>query len=467
MRKKMILTISFCVLILLLFAGGIYFGLAKYYAGGFSYGTWINGIYCTGKSVEEVNEALLAQFTVTEIEISFGDGTIETIALEDISYSVDYKEQLEAYKDKQNPYLWMENLWKGKKHATELLPDISFDTEKLFYEIDQLTPVTKEEQKTNKRVEIIKTKNGYELINEKEHVLNKALLQEQIIKALANGEYQIVVGEECYTDLSLNAKEKEVLLLWEKVQQFQDCNIRYDMGDTVIAIDATIVCDWIALDEEGNFLLDKEGNLVTDEEKIADFIKALAEEYDTVDREREFHATRGETVTVPTGTYGNKINVKAEIAYLTEAFYNKVNEIHIPQYTKEALVRGKDDIGDTYIEIDMTEQMMYYYVEGELYVETPIVTGNTGRRMGTPEGVYYVYNKQKNRILRGENYASFVNFWVPVRGSIGIHDAPWRAEYGGEIYKSNGSHGCINTPYDEMKKIYEHVEIGTPVVMFY
>ena len=73
----------------------------------------------------------------------------------------------------------------------------------------------------------------------------------------------------------------------------------------------------------------------------------------------------------------------------------------------------------------------------------------------------------KNRVLRGPNYASFVNFWVPVRGSIGIHDAPWRSEYGGEIYKTNGSHGCINTPYEEMEKIYDHVEIGTPVVMFY
>ena len=87
--------------------------------------------------------------------------------------------------------------------------------------------------------------------------------------------------------------------------------------------------------------------------------------------------------------------------------------------------------------------------------------------MGTPEGTCYVYGKQKNRILRGENYASFVNFWVPVRGNIGIHDAPWRSEYGGEIYKTNGSHGCINTPYEEMEKIYEKVEIGTPVVMFY
>ena len=239
------------------------------------------------------------------------------------------------------------------------------------------------------------------------------------------------------------------------------------MGDEIVPVDASVVCEWIKLDENGNFLFDDDNELITDEEKIKEFVKKLAEKYNTAGSDREFQTTRGETVTVSGGTYGNKINEKAEIAYLTEAFYNKSEELHVPEYTQEALVRGKNDIGNTYIEIDMTEQMMYYYVDGEIYVETPVVTGNTGRRMDTPEGTCYVYNKQKNRVLRGPNYASFVNFWVPVRGNIGIHDAPWRSEYGGEIYKTNGSHGCINTPYDEMEKIYDHVEIGTPVVMFY
>ncbi len=119
------------------------------------------------------------------------------------------------------------------------------------------------------------------------------------------------------------------------------------------------------------------------------------------------------------------------------------------------------------LEIDMTEQKMYYYADGELVIETDVVTGNTGRRMGTPAGVNYVYNKQRNRVLRGEGYASPVKYWVPVKGAIGIHDANWRSEFGGEIYKTNGSHGCINTPTEIMSQLYDAVEIGTPVIMFY
>ena len=356
----------------------------------------------------------------------------------------------------------------GKKgHRAEFLPSMSFDTEKLFQKVDTFSVVAQAENQKKQKVEIQKTENGYVLINEKTHVLDKEALKEKIKNSLQEGIFQIAIEKDCYMSLSLTKEEKDVLLLWEKVQKFQDCNIRYDMGDTIVPLDASIVCDWIKLDEKGEFLFDDNGELVTDEEKIKEFVKQLAEEYNTAGADREFQATRGETVTVSGGTYGNKINEKAEIAYLTEAFYNKADELHVPEYTQEAYVRGKNDIGTTYIEIDMTEQMMYYYVDGEIYVETPVVTGNTKRRMDTPEGTCYVYNKQKNRVLRGANYASFVNFWVPVKGNIGIHDAPWRSEYGGEIYKTNGSHGCINTPYEEMEKIYDHVEIGTPVVMFY
>ena len=110
---------------------------------------------------------------------------------------------------------------------------------------------------------------------------------------------------------------------------------------------------------------------------------------------------------------------------------------------------------------------MYYYIDGELFVETPIVTGNMLRKMGTPSAVCYVYGKQKNRTLRGPGYASFVKYWLPVKGGIGIHDASWRKDFGGDIYLKNGSHGCINTPNDVMEQIYERVEIGTPVIMFY
>ena len=56
---------------------------------------------------------------------------------------------------------------------------------------------------------------------------------------------------------------------------------------------------------------------------------------------------------------------------------------------------------------------------------------------------------------------------MPVSGGIGIHDASWRDEYGGDIYIRNGSHGCINTPLEIVEKMYEVMEVGTPCILYY
>lgn len=460
MRKKTVLTLLFSILIFISVLTGLYLGLAEYYSNGFSYGTWVNGFYCTGMDVEEVNRLLKENFKETVLEVSFENGTNIKILLADISYKIDYEKPLQMLMNIQNPNFWILDMKKEKNNT--MIPEVTYDEKVLEELLEKCLPADQ-----MRSVEIIKTEQGYLLQNGKEHVLNKELMSAHIKNALEHGLYQIKIPENCYEDLPLTPDEEKLLALWEKIDTFQNCGIIYDMGDELVTVDASVVSNWITLTEEGKPYLDETGNLILDVRQVQKFIEELAEEFDTVGCDREFHATRGDTILVSGGTYGNKLDQQAEIDYLTEAFLTQKEECHIPQYVQTACRRGKEDIGDTYIEIDMTEQQMYYYVDGEIYEQTPIVTGNMVRNMSTPEGTCFVYAKQTNRILRGANYASFVNFWVPVRGNIGIHDAPWRNTYGEEIYKTNGSHGCINTPYEEMKKIYEHVEIGTPVVMFY
>ena len=108
---------------------------------------------------------------------------------------------------------------------------------------------------------------------------------------------------------------------------------------------------------------------------------------------------------------------------------------------------------------------MFYYVEGKKVLETDVVTGCVNQGMATPEMVCYIRAKSRNAILRGANYRSFVNYWMPVYGGIGIHDATWRDEFGGNIYIKSGSHGCINTPLEKMTELFDNVEVGTPVVI--
>ncbi|MDE6319848.1 MAG: L,D-transpeptidase/peptidoglycan binding protein, partial [Lachnospiraceae bacterium] len=289
-----------------------------------------------------------------------------------------------------------------------------------------------------------------------------------VLSAIEDSRSEVsLVEEECYHDLELTTQMQEALDIWEELESFQQCGIVYRIGDEEIPVDASVVCDWIAVDNNGCFLLDESGGLQLKENAIQEFVGMLASKYDTVGASRQFLSTRGDLVTVEGGLYGNKIDQDAETAYLKEAFETKRNEVHEPVYLQEARKQGSEDIGSTYIEVDMTEQKMYYYVDGVLTIDTPIVTGNTSRRMGTPSGVNYVYAKQKNRILRGRDYATHVDFWMPVKGNIGIHDASWRGKFGGTIYQTNGSHGCINTPRAAMEQLFEMAEVGTPVIMFY
>lgn len=467
MKRKLAkhLMIMLCIIMVSLMA--TYIGLAVYYHNAFEYGTWINGVYCTGKSIEDVNEELVKDFTYEGVTIHDKDGNSYAISAKEIAYQFDFAKALEIYQKRQNSWMWIESLIHGDN--TQLTPVVSYDTalfetyfEKLPFLIDG------QEAEENRRIEIIKTNQGYELLNERTSVLNIEEAKAAVIAAIEDSQTDVFLKEEgCYHDLDLTDKMKETIALWDKVDAFQQCKIVYQMGEEQIPVDASVVCDWIALDDSGGFLLDEKGELQLKDGAVEEFVAELAAEYDTVGASRQFMTTRGEEITVEGGIYGNKLDQKAEIEYLTVAFLAKKEEVHEPVYTQKAWVQGKNDIGTTYIEIDMGEQMMYYYVDGVVQIETPIVTGNTSRKMGTPSGVNYVYLKQTDRILRGANYASHVDFWMPVKGNIGIHDAAWRSNYGGTIYKTNGSHGCINTPRTAMEQLYSMAEVGTPVIMFY
>lgn len=132
-------------------------------------------------------------------------------------------------------------------------------------------------------------------------------------------------------------------------------------------------------------------------------------------------------------------------------------------YVPPAAVRP-DIPAPTCIIIDINSQMMRYYINYTLVVETPVTTGQAGR-WDTPRGTYYLYGKSRNVTLSGPGYASFVSFWMPFYQDYGIHDATWRSNFGGNVYTYNGSHGCVNTPYHNAQAIYNSVSVGTMVVV--
>ena len=103
-----------------------------------------------------------------------------------------------------------------------------------------------------------------------------------------------------------------------------------------------------------------------------------------------------------------------------------------------------------------------------MVLETDFVSGNMSKPdCITPPGVFGLTYKTRNAVLRGANYETPVNYWMPFNGNVGMHDATWRSSFGGTIYLTSGSHGCVNLPLNMAAAIYEYMSTGFPIVCYY
>ena len=218
----------------------------------------------------------------------------------------------------------------------------------------------------------------------------------------------------------------------------------------------SLLKDWIEL---------KEKEVDVDAEKVREYIVELAKKYDTFGSSRKFKTNTGNIITTNGGTYGWMTHRGKTTDALIQHIKAGEDKTIEPVYSYTALSRNSDDIGTSYVEIDLYQQMVYVYINGELKVKTPTVTGNIAQGHNTPRGVDAITYKQNGAVLRGEDYASPVKYWMPFNGDVGLHDADWRTSFGGDIYKTNGSHGCINLPPGNAKSIFDLVYPGMPVIV--
>lgn len=199
---------------------------------------------------------------------------------------------------------------------------------------------------------------------------------------------------------------------------------------------------------------------------IRAFVKELADKYDTAYTPRTFHTSGGQDITISEGDYGWRIDQEKETAHLLDLLAQKQSTVCEPVYAQIAAVHGHQDWGTTYIEVSLKDQQLWLYKDGQCLLQSYLVSGNPTRKHGTPKGIYGLTYKTRNATLSGQGYDSKVKYWMPFNCNVGLHDAPWRSSFGGQIYKSNGSHGCLNLPPANAAKIYKNVDKNTPVIIY-
>ena len=434
-----------------------YLAASVYFMEHFFLGTAVNGENVEFQTVKQVNSLILEQAEGYGLTLLERGGTEESVTAQQLGMSFSETENVRNYKRIQNGFLWPRMFW--QQDTYQIAPDITFDEETFNETLASLSCVREGEEPEDARVEL--TADGYELYPEQQGSRIKEDVLKEQVRAAAETLTETVDLEEagCYEAPSLTADSPEITELTAKLDQWFATEVTYEFGSQTEVVDSSVVAGFIQLDG-------CEASL--SEEAVRAWVAGLADRRDTYKKSRQFNSTLRGVITVSGGNYGWQIDQETETAALLASVEKGETAAKQPAWSREGKAWGdNNDVGDTYIEVDMGAQHMWAYKDGALLIDTDVVTGNISRNYGTPSMVAAIQYKDRNAVLRGDNYATPVKYWMPFYGNYGIHDASWRREFGGTVYLTNGSHGCVNTPPAAMKVIFENMDSGTPVVLYY
>lgn len=444
----------------------IYVGFAIFFSSHFMFFTKINGTDFSLKSVSQVEAYMKQQVADYVLTLKESDGGSEKISGSDISLVYVPGEQLEKLAKKQNNFLWITSLWNHPKITSEI--GVEYDKDALAKITEGLECLKPENQTVsvdahpefqNDKFVVVPEVVGTKIDTEK--------FNEAVTKAINGFKPTLDLFKTgCYILPRFVSDSQEVVAATDAMNSYLGANVTYDFNPATEVVDASVISQWVTVDADMN--------VTFNEEAVRAFIQSLADKYDTKGKPRTFTTATGNTVNVTGGSYGWKIDQEAEYNALIANIQNAETVTREPNYASRAASHEGNDVGSTYAEVDLSNQMMYFVQNGQVVLQSGIVTGNPNKGNGTPQGVYSLAYKALDQVLRGTKkpdgtyeYETPVKFWMPFNGGIGFHDATWQSSFGGSRYQTNGSHGCVNLPYDVASQLYNLITAGTPVVCHY
>lgn len=454
MKKKILIACAAVIGVLL----AVYLGFALYFSSHYLWHTKINSVRYGGKTAAEAvekNTALSRDYMLT---LTDRKGNTFSLKGPDFAYEYVSTGDEEKILKSQNPFTWPASIFKSSSYT--LTASTKYDDSKLEEKLKALDIFSDDyiEEPENARIDIADGK--YEVIDEKagcKPVYDQILLE---VKTCLDDEVaKYTLSDDCYVSPEITTASDVITTEKDALDKYTSATVTYDIEGADEKLDSAAILDMLVIGDDNSVSID--------DEKVTKYVQHLASTYNTYGRKRSFKTSSGDTIEIGGGDYGWVVSKKNEKAQLLEDLEGGKPVEREPVYEQTALYRGADDIGNTYIEIDYTKQHMWYYKDGSLVMESDIVSGNLARQNGSVDGVYKIVYKQRDATLVGEGYSSPVSYFMPFAYNIGIHDAGWRSTFGGEIYKTSGSHGCINVPPAFAESLFASVEKGTPVIAYY
>ena len=443
--------------------GGLYWHESSKYKTCFLPGTIVDGMDVTGKTASEVEDAIMEQLKGYTLTINGREDFSESITGESVGLYAVFDDTLDKAIAAQKPMDW--GKYRFGKAVNEVNTDalLRYSDDMLNEAVEGLSCMDEENMREPEDAKISdydSATGSYSIIKEDE---GTELLEDKVKEAVAAAVMSLAESVDleeqgCYVSPSITSEDEALKTACETMNKYVGARITYQFGDKSETLSGDEIHNWLTVN--GTSVGINEG-------KATEYVKKLAGSYDTAYKAKSLKTSYGKTVSITGGSYGYKINQAKEAATLVSLIKNGEQTSREPEYSQKAASRSGNDYGNTYVEINLTAQHLYFYVDGKLLVQSDFVSGNAAKGWSTPAGAYALTYKQRNATLKGQGYATPVSYWMPFNGGIGLHDANWRKTFGGTIYKTNGSHGCVNLPPAVAKTIYENISAGDPVLCYH
>ena len=445
----------------------IYVAISVYFMSHFFVNTKINGKNFSGKTASDVEKYLQTNIKDYKLTILENEGRQDVISGSEIGLEYRAGTETEKLLKDQNGFAWPKAFF--TENSRKVSVNVSYNEESLNQRISQLSCLqTEQTPAENAKPEF----DGNQYVIKPEvygNALDKERLTEQVKVHITEFQPQLdMVETKCYAKPKYVEDSKEVQEACDAMNKYVNASITYPMNEPVV-VDKALISQWLQVDGEMKVSLNTEA--------MKQWFTAFGDKYDTQGTTRTFTTPAGKSATVTGGTYGWSIDEDTELVNLQNSILNGEVVTREPAYYAggTAAAHSGQDWGNTYAEVDMSAQHMWYVQNGQVVLETDVVTGEPIPSKITPEGVYSLMWKQPNSVLVGDinpdtgepAYRTKVKYWMQVTSSgVGFHDAIWQTAFGGTLYQipGTGSHGCINMPLDQAGALFNMIEPGTPVI---
>ena len=436
----------------------VYFGGVHYFRKRFLPNTTINYTDASYETIDALDEELQKPISNYSLEIIAREGEKHVIRAKDVDLRYKLDKSIYSILENQEVYKWPIYLFKKNPHKVAVTVDL--DNAKLEYILSGYNCLTEASFKEARDAYIASYSNASGYVIEKEYDGTRIDIDKAKAKIKSSltqlGLTEDLDADGLYGFAKIKEDDAKLLSAQDVLNKHAATVISYAGG---AVLNGERISQWLGVDEEGNLILDEGG--------IRVFVDELAERYDTLGKPRIFKTTDSREVEIPAKKYGWQVDKEGEFQAIRASILAGEQVEREPLFSSRAVSLEGNDFGNTYVEIDLGNQKLYYYVDGQLTLTSDIVSGALWGGRRTPPGLYKVNYKAKNVVLRGPDYAAPVRYWMPFNGGIGMHDANWRSSFGGGIYKSGGSHGCINMPSSSAKALYDIINKDCPVICYY